>query len=80
VGFKAGGPETIALKDFSEFVEYGDLEKLLKAILDWINKKRNMAVELETAAGNRYSNTVMVSKYLEFYNSIKYPHNGGVID
>jgi len=80
VGFKAGGPETIALKDFSEFVEYGDLKKLLKAILDWINKKRNMAIELETAAGNRYSNTVMAFKYLGLYNSIKYPHNGGVID
>ena len=25
VGFKAGAPEQIAIKEFSEFVEYGDL-------------------------------------------------------
>jgi putative colanic acid biosynthesis glycosyltransferase len=71
VGFKAGGPETIALKDFSEFVEYGDLEKLLHTVMNWINKKRKITKDLEKIAVDFYSNSTMVSKYLELYNTVK---------
>ena len=61
VGFKAGAPEMIALQGYSEFVEYGDLNALLREIIRMLDKGNS---EFNT---NFYSKDNMVNKYLEIY-------------
>lgn len=39
VGFKAGGPESIALSDYSHFVEYGDAKGLRAAVISTMKKE-----------------------------------------
>jgi len=67
VGFKAGGPESIALKKYSEFVEYGDIDALEECILQWINKKNELGEELERVATTHYSKRNMAERYLTIY-------------
>jgi len=67
VGFKAGGPESIAIKEYSDFVEFGDIESLKKNILKWcIEPKKNIYVK----AHQKYSKEFMAEKYLEVYKSV----------
>jgi glycosyltransferase involved in cell wall biosynthesis len=73
VGFNAGGPESIALKDYSEFVEYGNIDKLYTAITKWMNVKREKPEELSKMhqkALSQYSNEKMTDNYLEIYNKL----------
>lgn len=69
VGFKAGGPEMIALKDYSEFVDQGKddaLEASLKRMLDRkIDKKA-----LSDTARPRYSDQTMCEKYYQVYKEL----------
>ena len=50
VGFRAGGPESIAPPSFSSFVEYGDLDALEKALRSQLEAKPNRAVIAADAA------------------------------
>lgn len=66
VGFKAGGPEQIALSQYSEFVEYGNVDALLGAV------QRMLATafekeEISKAARKQYSNERMADDYLKVY-------------
>ena len=69
VGFKCGGPEEIALSNYSNFVEYGDLSLLESMVRKWMSDstpKENISVE----AISVYSSDVMCKKYLDLYSSI----------
>lgn len=55
VGFKAGAPETIALPDYSEFVEYGDTDSLEQSVREWITRKDRLTDGLARMAGEIYS-------------------------
>lgn len=69
VGFKAGAPETITIQEFSYFVEFGDLQSLVKAIDNMLN--RNIDKEyLSEIAARKYDAEYMYSNYLSFYESI----------
>tara|TARA_R110001606_G_scaffold24223_3_gene80431 strand:- start:9556 stop:10785 length:1230 start_codon:yes stop_codon:yes gene_type:complete len=73
VGFKAGGPETIALKDYSEFVEYGNLDNLYESVVKWMKVKREQPEELSKLpqkARSLYSKQQMVNNYMEIYNKL----------
>lgn len=65
VGFKAGGPESIAISDYSSFVDYGDLESLVKIIMDNLNKNLSFNIE-----NNPYSKIRMVEEYLNVYQAL----------
>lgn len=69
VGFKAGGPEQVSLKDYSEFVDQGDLKELEKVIYKWIDKKPGLSLEIEKEASERYSKENMLKKYIEIYKN-----------
>lgn len=71
VGFKAGAPETIALQEYSKFVEYGDLKKLEETVLSWIQKKHHFRGDITTEASNVYSKEKMSEEYLKIYENIK---------
>ncbi|MFA1642609.1 glycosyltransferase [Chryseomicrobium imtechense] len=70
IGFKAGGPESISLKDYSEFVEYGDLDSLVHLIYKWYEKKQEIKEGLSNVARNRYSSEIMSLKYYQLYKSL----------
>ena len=69
VGFKAGGPESIALKDYTEFVEFGCLDALANAVVKWSDKKIDSEV-VANIAQRTYSKEIMTSNYKELYNSL----------
>lgn len=69
VGFKAGGPETIAIPEYSRFVDYGDIETLHIEIekmlyLEWEN---NIISERATAF---YSKEKMCESYYSWYKNL----------
>lgn len=69
VGFEAGGPESIALKDYSEFVEYGNIDALASAVEKWIDKKNDSTITAK-AARDTYSKEIMTNNYVELYKKI----------
>lgn len=71
IGFKAGGPESIALSQYSEFVTYGDLDSLENSILHWIDKKAFHKNEIYKIARDRYSRENMCKEYLDIYNNFE---------
>lgn len=72
VGFKAGGPESIALSKYSEFVDFGDVKTLKQIICDkWLNYKTNeSAKDISEEAIEKYSDRKMATKYCEIYKAL----------
>ena len=71
VGFKAGGPESIALENYSEFVEFGDLEALEKIVVKWLDVKAQVSPEvISRCAQKEYSRTNMALNYLRVYEEL----------
>lgn len=68
VGYKAGAPEQIALKDYSEFVDNGNIDVLEKTLLNWLHKDKNIFQNLSNLAKEEYSRELMFKKYLQIYN------------
>lgn len=66
VGFKAGGPEQIALSQYSEFVEYGNVDALLGAVQRMLETAFEKE-EISKAARKQYSNEKMADDYLRVY-------------
>lgn len=72
VGFRAGGPESIALEEFSEFVDFADVDALEKVLrTKWIQfKTPERAEQIYRAAVVRYSEMKMAEEYLEIYEAL----------
>lgn len=65
VGFKAGGPESIAIKEYCDFTEYGDIETVsekLKLRLSEVKSK-----EISVLAHERYDKNVMMENTMKVY-------------
>lgn len=71
VGFLAGGTESIALKEYTEFVEHGDVESLKEAICRWADRKEEISRELAVAAGKRYARERMGREYWRVYGEMQ---------
>ena len=69
VGFKAGGPESIAIDKYSEFVDYADIEALERAVLKWINNNYNKT-EIAKEAQGLYSKETMTDNYIKLYKHL----------
>ena len=70
VGFKAGAPEQVSLPGYSEFVDYGSIDKLEACIKNWINKKPFIFKALVNEAKEHYSRESMYNKYSILYNDL----------
>lgn len=68
VGFQAGGPETIALKDYSEFVPFGQLDELERVVRLYLGKELDKA-QISSLAKLTYSRENMFRRYLDIYKS-----------
>ena len=69
VGFKAGAPEQIAIEQYSNFVEYGDIELLLNAIETIIAANLDK-MKISKNAIKQYSKDGMFNNYLMLYLQI----------
>lgn len=70
VGFKAGGPETIAIKDFGTFVEQGNVGMLEKVIIENLEMKNKFSDRIVKAAKSKYSKEQMFNQYFNIYNNL----------
>lgn len=66
IGFRAGGPEQIAIPEFSAFCQYGDLTEL-QSLVDqsFLEKNKNISAQ----ANERYSNQKMIQSFIPMYFS-----------
>ncbi len=76
VGFKAGAPEQITIKEYSEFVESGDVEGLSHAVLNWLNREKDDC--LPKLASEKYSSETMYKGYKKVYCDFLEEHEEGV--
>jgi putative colanic acid biosynthesis glycosyltransferase len=70
VGFRAGAPEAISLKEYSEFVEYGNMDELEKVVRNWIGKKPNLTSSISEIASQHYSKERMGERYIAVYKEL----------
>lgn len=69
VGFKAGGPESIAIPTYSEFVDQGDLDALCRVVEKFLNIEFN-AIAISRKAHTIYAKEVMTAEFIEVYNKL----------
>ena len=65
-GFKAGGPEQIALDEFCRFSEWGDMTLLAESIQSLIGKAYVYS-DIADCAAQKYSNDTMIGEYYSKY-------------
>ena len=68
VGFKAGGPEQIALPEYSRFCEYGGMDTLTENACALMNKEKGL--QLPSNAAECYSTHNMVERFLAVFQSL----------
>ncbi len=69
IGFKAGGPESIAIPEASEFVEQGDVQGLSCAV-STMNARSIDRKAISDEARQKYSSATMSKGYLAAYKKI----------
>lgn len=69
-GFKAGGPETISLAEYSCFTEYGDTDKLCEVLTDCIKNGKD-GTKISAAAHKIYSKEKMSEAFIEIYEKMQ---------
>ena len=69
VGFKAGAPEGIAIPEYSEFVEYGNVDALKIAVNKLFGGSYDKQ-DVSKAAYSKYSKIRMVDEYSEVYRKV----------
>lgn len=67
VGFEAGAPETIAIKELSEFVKYGNIEELFDSMLNVLKEDKYEKAMTSSVAKSVYSKDLMSKNYLKLY-------------
>ena len=69
VGFKAGGPESIAIPSASEFVEQRDVEGLSRSIRNMLGSNFDR-IAISEEAREKYNPVMMAKGYLETYEKV----------
>lgn len=69
VGFKAGAPEQIALPDYSDFAEFGDLSQLEALVCKWLESEADRN-KISEEAFKAYSVESMIKSFTEVYEGI----------
>lgn len=75
VGFEAGGPESIALPEFSKFVPQADVEALKRALLEMLERKYDRT-KIAQEAGKLYTGERMTREYINVYRELLEETNG----
>ena len=69
VGFRAGGPETIAIDEYSRFVGYDDIPALEHELKTMLARKVDR-VEISCQARAKFNKRVMAENYIRIYNAL----------
>lgn len=69
-GFEAGGTESIALKEYTEFVPWGQTDELIESIRSLVKVKRHSREKIAQAAANLYDSRIMARKYCGIYHEM----------
>ena len=69
VAFKAGGPESIALKEGTLFCDYGDIDTLYKNVVEVLSENVKLEFDVHSAR-NLYSKTTMKEAYKKVYEDL----------
>lgn len=69
VGFQSGAPEEIALSEYSDFVEFGRTDLLIRALENMLKRHINKR-EISEKAIRVYSSKAMADKYYSIYKSM----------
>ena len=69
VGFEAGGPEQVALNEYSLWGKWGDVALLKNAIVKML-EATNDAKSIRTQAINRYAISLMADEYMKLYKTM----------
>ena len=69
VGFQAGGPEQIAISEYSSFVNYGDMDALVKTVEMFLGREFD-GITISNAAREKYSKEKMTESYLKIYEEV----------
>lgn len=69
VGFRAGGPETIAIDEYSRFVGYDDIPALEHELKTMLARKVDRA-EMSCQARAKFNKRVMAENYIRIYNAL----------
>ncbi|MBQ8146933.1 MAG: glycosyltransferase [Clostridia bacterium] len=64
IGFKAGAPEQISIEEFSSFVEYGDVDGLVKETKKFLYEKELSCEGISKQAHIKYSKERMAEEYI----------------
>lgn len=67
IGFKAGAPERISIKDFSKFFEYGNIQQVLLGIQKVIAVEETLKRKISLQSIDKYSKEQMAKTYLHKY-------------
>ncbi len=68
-GFMSGGPESIAIAEYSDFAEYGDVDGLERLIKNRMKKKTDKT-EIASQAKEKYSKQRMTAEYMNIYRNL----------
>lgn len=68
-GFRAGGPESIALEPYSQFVPWGDLDALEEAVRRWLKREPDRN-GVRAGAEAVYTRERMAEQYQNLYREI----------
>ena len=69
VGFKCGGPESFAPKEYSQFYEYGDVD----SVVDYIRSKKYLSLdkkEISKICIKQFDNKTMITQYIDFFKEV----------
>lgn len=69
VGFEAGGPESIAIDEYSKFVKHGDLDALQNAVEEFLNKEYDIK-QISHDAHAKYAKEVMTESFIKVYKKL----------
>ena len=69
VGFKAGAPEQICIKEYCAFAEYGDIDQL-QCLLERFLTRNPERYKIAELAKEKYDKKKMVEKYVTLYKKI----------
>ncbi len=70
IGFRCGGTESIAIKEFSRFLEYGKLNLMESYIDEMPDITKEQRKYISNVAHNYYSDHLMVKRYYELYRKM----------
>ena len=68
VGFRAGGPEQIALRQYSRFIDYGNIEELANAVAEAVSHCKNSNISV--LARSTYAVSKAVQDYMDCYRDL----------